>query len=51
MSYAVLDDPGNTFLWLDRAVLEGSPIGTLSLEPLFDKFHADPRFEQLIVRI
>jgi len=38
VDYAALDDPDNTFLWLDRAVLDGSPIGTMPLEPAFDKF-------------
>jgi DNA-binding winged helix-turn-helix (wHTH) protein/TolB-like protein/tetratricopeptide (TPR) repeat protein len=51
MIYAALDDPDNTFLWLDRAVLDGSPIGTMPLEPTFDKLHGDPRFEQLVARI
>jgi len=51
MIYAALDDPDNTFLWLDRAVLDGSPIGTMALEPAFDKFHTDPRFEPLVARV
>jgi DNA-binding winged helix-turn-helix (wHTH) protein/Flp pilus assembly protein TadD len=51
MIYAALDDPDNTFMWLDRALEDASPLGTIPLEPLFDKLHGDPRFERLVSRI
>jgi hypothetical protein len=49
--YAALDDADNTFLWLERAMDDSSPVGSLPLEPLFDRFHADPRFATLVARI
>jgi hypothetical protein len=49
--YAALGDADNVFLWLERALDDSSPIGSLPLEPAFDQFHADPRFAPLVSRI
>jgi DNA-binding winged helix-turn-helix (wHTH) protein/TolB-like protein/Tfp pilus assembly protein PilF len=50
--YAALGDTGNTFLWLDRAVEDRSTMmAFLAQDPMFDAFHADPRFAALVERI
>jgi tetratricopeptide (TPR) repeat protein len=49
--YAALDDADNTFLWLERAIGDSSPVGTLALEPSFDELHSDPRFASLVARL
>jgi DNA-binding winged helix-turn-helix (wHTH) protein/TolB-like protein/Tfp pilus assembly protein PilF len=50
--YAALSDTENTFLWLDRAVEDRSTLMVfLAQDPMFDAFHADPRFAALVERI
>jgi DNA-binding winged helix-turn-helix (wHTH) protein/TolB-like protein/Tfp pilus assembly protein PilF len=50
--YAALGDTENTFLWLDRAVEDRSTMmAFLAQDPMFDAFHADPRFAALVARI
>ncbi len=50
MIYAALDDADNTFSWLERSIDDGSPMGTFSLDPMFDQFRTDPRFARLVVQ-
>jgi DNA-binding winged helix-turn-helix (wHTH) protein/TolB-like protein len=49
--YAALADTENAFLWLERAMEDGSMINFLALDPLLDALHADPRFAALVRRI
>ena len=50
--YAALADTENTFLWLERAMEDRSTlINFLAQDPMFDAFHADPRFASLVQRI
>jgi DNA-binding winged helix-turn-helix (wHTH) protein/TolB-like protein len=50
--YAALGDTENTFLWLDRAVEDLSPLLVfLPQDPMLDAFHADPRFAALVQRV
>jgi TolB-like protein len=48
--YAALDDVDNAFAWLERAVDDSATVGTIALEPEFEKLHSDPRFETLVAR-
>jgi DNA-binding winged helix-turn-helix (wHTH) protein/TolB-like protein/Tfp pilus assembly protein PilF len=49
---AALGDTEGTFLWLERAVEDRSTlIQMLAMDPMFDDFHADPRFASLVRRI
>jgi hypothetical protein len=50
--YAALGSKNDTFKWLqaaydDRAVW----MGYLAVDPVFDRYHSDPRFEDLLGRI
>jgi DNA-binding winged helix-turn-helix (wHTH) protein len=49
--YAALDDTDGTFMWLERALNDSSPVSSLPLEASFDRFHADPRFASLVARM
>ena len=49
--YAALGDADNAFMWLERAVEDSATVGTIALEPEFEKLHSDPRFETLLARI
>ena len=51
MIYAALADTENTFLWLERAMEDGSTFNFLAQDPMFDAFHSDPRWAALIRRI
>jgi TolB-like protein/DNA-binding winged helix-turn-helix (wHTH) protein/lipopolysaccharide biosynthesis regulator YciM len=51
MIYAAMDDADSTFLWLDRAVTDSSPIGQLAQEPLLEKLHGDPRFAGVVKKL
>ena len=51
MIYAALADTENTFLWLERAMEDGSMFNFLALDPTFDAFHSDPRWAPLIRRM
>jgi tetratricopeptide (TPR) repeat protein len=48
--YASLDDFDNAFAWLERAVEDSATVGTIALEPEFEKLRSDPRFETLVAR-
>ena len=50
MIYAALDDVDNTFSWLERSIGDGSPMGTFSLDPMFDRLRTDPRFARLLAQ-
>lgn len=50
--YAALGDTENTFLWLERALEDRSTLMVfLAQDPMFDAFHADPRFASLVERL
>jgi hypothetical protein len=49
--YAALDDADNTFKWLDRAIDDSPTVGSIALDPLFDKLHSDSRFATVVARI
>lgn len=50
--YAALGDTQNTFQWLERALEDRSTLlNFLAQDPMFDAFHADPRFASLVQRI
>lgn len=50
--YAALGDTENTFQWLERAFEDRSALlNFLAQDPMFDAFHADPRFASLVRRI
>jgi DNA-binding winged helix-turn-helix (wHTH) protein/TolB-like protein/Tfp pilus assembly protein PilF len=50
--YAALGDTENTFVWLERAIEDRSTLMVfLAQDPMFDAFHADPRFASLVERI
>jgi serine/threonine-protein kinase len=49
--YAALGDADNAFVWLERAIEDSATVGTIALEPEFEKLHPDPRFETLLTRI
>jgi len=50
--YAGLGDKDQTFAWLDKAFQDRSVfLIWLKVEPLFDPFRADPRFQALLRRI
>jgi tetratricopeptide (TPR) repeat protein len=52
MIYAALADTENTFLWLERAVEDRSPLMVfLAQDPMFEAFHSDPRWPGLVQRI
>ncbi len=51
MIYAALADTENTFLWLERAMEDGSTFNFLAQDPMFDAFHSDPSWAALIRRI
>jgi hypothetical protein len=50
--YAALADTESTFLWLERATEDRSPLMVfLAQDPMFDAFHGDPRWTGLVQRI
>jgi TolB-like protein/DNA-binding SARP family transcriptional activator len=48
--YAGLRDYDQAFVWLDKAVEEGS-VRVYIMDPLFDDLHRDPRFERFRARM
>jgi DNA-binding winged helix-turn-helix (wHTH) protein/TolB-like protein/Tfp pilus assembly protein PilF len=52
MIYAALADTENTFLWLERALEDRSTLMVfLAQDPMFDAFHSDPRWSELVQRL
>jgi tetratricopeptide (TPR) repeat protein len=50
-AYAALGDADRMFAWLDRAIAERSPaVAYLYVDPIFDRYRADPRFKAAIAR-
>ena len=50
--YAALNDKGETLKWLQTAYDDHSVwMSYLAVDPVFDRFHADQRFEQLVQRL
>ena len=50
-AYAALGDADRMFAWLDRAIAERSPgVAYLYVDPLLDRYRADPRFKAAIAR-
>ncbi|MGH8237379.1 MAG: tetratricopeptide repeat protein [Steroidobacteraceae bacterium] len=49
--YAALADTENTFLWLERAMEDGSTFNFLAQDPMLDALHSDPRWAALVRRI
>ena len=50
--YAALDSNENTFKWLQAAYSDHSVwMGYLAVDPIFDRYHSDHRFQELLRRI
>lgn len=50
--YAALNDKEQTFKWLQSAYEDHSVwLSYLAVDPVFDRFHSDPRFQDLLHRI
>ena len=50
--YAALDSNENTFKWLEAAYSDHSVwMGYLAVDPIFDRYHSDHRFQELLRRI
>ena len=50
-AYAALGDADRMFAWLDRAIAErSSGVAYLYVDPLLDRYRADPRFKAAIAR-
>ena len=50
-AYAALGDADRMFAWLDRAIAErSSAVAYLYVDPLLDRYRADPRFKAAIAR-
>ena len=50
--YAALNDKEQTFKWLQAAYDDGAVwMSYLAVDPVFDGFHSDPRFQNLLLRV
>jgi len=50
--YAALDSKENTFKWLEAAYSDHAVwMGYLAVDPIFDRYHSDQRFQELLQRI
>ncbi|HLL77202.1 MAG TPA: tetratricopeptide repeat protein [Pyrinomonadaceae bacterium] len=52
MIYSGLNEKDETFVWLEKAYEErGVHLSYLKVDPLWDKFRSDPRFQDLLRRV
>jgi tetratricopeptide (TPR) repeat protein len=50
-NYALLGDGENAFLWLDKACARHRGMLAIQVEPAFDNFRSDPRYNALLHRM